>query len=326
LDAATVPGAPVSPNVPRAVLIALALAVIGAFGFALLLESLDNTIKSQEDVEKTVGVAFLGVVPTMDLEQTGQEPSSPSVAALLKAGSVRDLYVLSHPQSSAAECCRAIRTNILFMTPDKPARSLLITSAGPQEGKTTVAANLAITLAQSGLRVLLVDTDMRRPRLHRVFGVASSSNGLSRAIVAECEVTEVIRETGVPNLFLLPCGACPPNPAELLHAERFRRIVDELTQKFDRVIFDSPPVGAVTDAAILSRLTDGTVLVAKGRHTTRDSLTRAYRQISGEGTVNVLGCILNDLDLSRRGQYGYYYYSRYGYYYRQEPAESGSDA
>jgi succinoglycan biosynthesis transport protein ExoP len=326
LDAATVPGAPVSPNVPRAVLIALALAVLAAFGLAVLLESLDNTVKSQEDVEKSVGMTFLGVVPTMDLEQAGQEPASPSVAELLRTGSPRDLYVLSHPQSSAAECCRAIRTNILFMTPDKPARTLLITSAGPQEGKTTVAANLAITLAQSGLRVLLVDTDMRRPRLHKVFGVASSSNGLSRAIVAECDVFEVIRETGLPNLWLLPCGACPPNPAELIHAERFRRIVGELAQKFDRVIFDSPPVGAVTDAAILSRLTDGTVLVAKGRQTTRDSLTRAYRQVHGDGQVNVLGCILNDLDLSRRGQYGYYYYSRYGYYYRQEPAESGADA
>ena len=245
---------------------------------------------------------------------------------LLKTGSARDLYVLSHPQSSAAECCRAIRTNILFMTPDKPARTLLITSAGPQEGKTTVAVNLAITLAQSGLRVLLVDTDMRRPRLHKVFGIPSSSNGLSRAIVAECDVFEVIRETGVPNLSLLPCGACPPNPAELIHAERFRGIVGELAKKFDRVIFDSPPVGAVTDAAILSRLTDGTVLVAKGRQTTRDSLTRAYRQVYGDGQVNVLGCILNDLDLSQRGQYGYYYYSRYGYYYRQEPAESGAEA
>jgi polysaccharide biosynthesis transport protein len=326
LDAATVPGAPVSPNVPRAVLIALALAVLAAFGFAVLLESLDNTVKSQEDVEKSVGMTFLGVVPTMDLDQAGQEPTSPSIAELLRTGSARDLYVLSHPQSSAAECCRAIRTNILFMTPDKPARTLLITSAGPQEGKTTVAANLAITLAQSGLRVLLVDTDMRRPRLHKVFGVPSSSNGLSRAIVAECDVLEVIRETGLPNLWLLPCGACPPNPAELIHAERFRRIVGELAAKFDRVIFDSPPVGAVTDAAILSRLTDGTVLVAKGRQTTRDSLTRAYRQVHGDGQVNVLGCILNDLDLSRRGQYGYYYYSRYGYYYRQETAESGADA
>ena len=148
----------------------------------------------------------------------------------------------------------------------------------------------------------------------------------SKAIVAECEVADVIRETGVANLSLLPCGACPPNPAELIHAERFRRIVAELGQMFDRVIFDSPPVGAVTDAAILSRLTDGTVLVAKGQHTTRDSLTRAFRQVHGEGQVNVLGCILNDLDLSKRGQYGYYYYSRYGYYYRQEPASSAADA
>jgi capsular exopolysaccharide synthesis family protein len=123
----------------------------------------------------------------------------------------------------------------------------------------------------------------------------------------------MVIESGVTNLFLLPCGAIPPNPAELLHAERFKAIVDELSRKFDRVIFDSPPVGAVTDASILSRLTQGTVLVAKGGRTSKDALQRARRLLSSTG-VNLLGCILNDLDLSKPGSYGYYYYSRYGYY------------
>ena len=184
------------------------------------------------------------------------------MADLSCAGS-KDLYVLSHPKSAVAECCRAIRTNLLFMTPDNPARTLLVTSAGSQEGKTTTAVNLAITLAQSGLRVLLVDTDMRRPRLHKAFGIPATSDGLSRAIVGETAVLDQVRETGVPNLSLLPCGATPPNPAELLHAERFHRIVGELSDAFDRVIFDSPPVGPVTDAAILARITDGTIIVAK---------------------------------------------------------------
>ncbi len=316
LDAAMVPTVAIAPNVPRTVGGAVVVALLLALALAVLLEFLDFTVKTQEDVEKTIGVSFLGLIPTIVQEPSGKSRPSPAgvpVADMLPQGS-KDLWVLSHPKSSVAECCRAIRTNILFMSPDKPAKSLLITSAGPQEGKTTTAVNLAISMAQSGLRVLLVDSDMRRPRLHKAFGMPSTADGLSKAIVGDAEVLTMVKETGVPNLWLLPCGATPPNPAELLHAERFKRIVAELTDHFDRVIFDSPPVGAVTDAKILSRLTAGTVLVAKGGRTSKDALLRTRRQLS-DGDVNVLGCILNDLDLSRPGSYAYYYYSRYGYYY-----------
>ena len=160
--------------------------------------------------------------------------------------------------------------------------------------------NLAITLAQSGLRVLLVDTDMRRPRLHKAFGIPATPDGLSRAILGEAPVLDAGARDRRPQ----PVAACraarlPPNPAELLHAERFKRIVGELAGAFDRVIFDSPPVGPVTDAAILARITDGTILVAKFGATSKDGLRRARRQLV-DGGVNVLGCILNDLDLSQR--------------------------
>jgi capsular exopolysaccharide synthesis family protein len=176
------------------------------------------------------------------------------------------------------------------------------------------SVSLAITLAQSGLRVLLVDTDMRRPRLHKVFGVPSTMEGLSSAIVGEADVRQLVRETGIHNVSLLPCGAMPPNPAELLHADRFKGIFQTLRETYDRVIFDSPPIGAVTDAAILARLVDGVVLVAKGGRTSKEALRRSRRELSGEN-VQILGCILNDLDLSDRNSYGYYYYySHYGYY------------
>jgi succinoglycan biosynthesis transport protein ExoP len=324
LDAAQVPAVPVSPDVPRAVAIAATVGLLLGIALSILLESLDNTVKSQEDIEKTVGLPFLGLIPSIDL--TSAKAAGPGGGNhVLADGSrptldTKDVFVWSNPKSSVAECCRSIRTNLLFMSPDKPARTLLITSAGPQEGKTTVAVNMAITLAQSGLSVLLVDTDMRRPRLHRALGVPASADGLSKAVVGECDVVSVIRDTGIPNLSLLPCGACPPNPAELLHADRFKRIMEELVSRFDRVIFDSPPVGAVTDPAILARLTDGTIFVAKAGRTSKDALARARRQVASDGRVNLLGCIINDLDVSKQSRYGayYYYYSRYGTYYGSE--------
>jgi succinoglycan biosynthesis transport protein ExoP len=316
LDPALVPAAAISPNLPRAVGLSLAVAFVMALGMAFLLELLDSTVKDQDDIERRIGLPFLGLIPSIQPSRERTQPVTPppAVADLIKRGS-KDLYVVSHPKSAVAECCRVIRTNLLFMTPDNPARKLLVTSAGSQEGKTTTAVNLAVVMAQSGLRVLLVDTDMRRPRLHKAFGIPATADGLSKAILGEAPVLAEVRETGIPNLSLLPCGATPPNPAELLHADRFRRIVDELVANFDRVIFDSPPLGPVTDAAILARMTDGTIMVAKFGQTSRDGLTRARRQLM-EGGVNVLGCILNDLDLASGNKYGYYA-GKYGYYYAE---------
>ena len=314
LDAAMVPKAAIAPNVIRSVGVAVILALVLAITLAFFLEVLDSTVKTQDDVEKSTGMVFLGLIPKITSDSSTSAATPPAaVADLVRAGS-KDLYVLAHPKSAVAECSRAIRTNLLFMTPDKPAKTLLVTSAGPQEGKTTTAITMAITMAQSGLRVLIVDTDMRRPRIHKAFGIPQTGDGISRAILGETDVLSSVRETGIPNLYLLPCGALPPNPAELLHAERFKTIVATLGEAFDRVIFDSPPVGAVTDAAILSRLTMGTVLVAKSGRTSKDTLKLLARRLLSDGGVNVLGCILNDLDLTKQGNYGYYYYSRYGYY------------
>jgi len=324
LDAALVPTAAISPNVGGAAGIALALGLVLGFGLAFLLEMLDSTVKSQEDVEKVAGLAFLGLVPSIPADGAAPEVSPPpALVDVIRSGS-KDLYVLTHPKSAVAECCRAIRTNLLFMSPDKLAKRLLVTSSGPQEGKSTTAINLAISMAQSGLRVVLVDTDMRRPRLHKAFEIPATSDGVSRAIVGEVELGAVIRETGVQNLWLLPCGALPPNPAELLHADRFHALVEDLASRFDRVIFDSPPLGVVTDAAILSRLTDGTILVAKAGRTSKESLRRTEHQLMASG-INLLGCILNDLDLSKQGGYGYYY-SRYGYEYGDGDDEAANRA
>jgi succinoglycan biosynthesis transport protein ExoP len=313
LDRAQVPKVPVAPNVPRAVSIAIAVSLFLSIGLALLLDALDNTVKTQEDIEHFVGLTFLGIVPRMEGDDRGARP--PTNGEATEADN-RDLYVFQNPKSQVAECCRAIRTNLLFMSPDRPTRTMLITSAGPQEGKTTVAISLAITMAQSGLRVLVVDTDMRRPRVHRALGISQNSEGLSSAILGKAGVLSYVRASNVPNLWVLPCGACPPNPAELIHAERFHQIVREVASEFDRVIFDSPPLGAVTDASILARMTDATMMVAKAGRTSKYALQRARRQIAGDARINLLGCVLNDISLSNQKEYGYYpyYYSRYGYY------------
>jgi capsular exopolysaccharide synthesis family protein len=321
LDYALIPTAAIAPNVTTAVVAALAIAIALAFGLALGLELLDSTVKTQDDIERAQ-LTFLGLVPTIDpTDKAPTVPPPPALASLVRAGS-RDVYVLTHPKSAVAECCRAIRTNLLFMTPDKPAKTLLVTSAGPQEGKTTTAVNLAITFAQSGMRVLLVDTDMRRPRLHKAFGIPATPDGVSKAILGESEAATMVRETGIPNLYLLPCGAIPPNPAELLHAERFKTVLNELSEKFDRVIFDSPPICVVTDAAILSRLTEGTLVVARSGVTSKEALARACH-VLGAGAVNVLGCVMNAVSFNKPGSYGYAYYSRYGYYdSEQRPNEA----
>jgi polysaccharide biosynthesis transport protein len=312
LDRAQVPKFPVAPNVPRAVGISIAVALFLSIGLALLLDALDNTVKTQDDIEHFVGLTFLGIVPRME----GDDRVAPTNGKEVTEADNRDLYVFQNPKSQVAECCRAIRTNLLFMSPDRPTRTMLITSAGPQEGKTTVAISLAITMAQSGLRVLVVDTDMRRPRVHRALGIPQNSEGLSSAILGKAGVLSYVRASNIPNLWVLPCGACPPNPAELIHAERFHQIVREVASEFDRVIFDSPPLGAVTDASILARMTDATMMVAKAGRTSKYALQRARRQIANDPRINLLGCVLNDISLSNQKEYGYYpyYYSRYGYY------------
>jgi capsular exopolysaccharide synthesis family protein len=306
LDVAKPPLAPISPNLPLNIGVSIVMGLVAGVGLAFLLDLVDNTVKSQDDVEIRVGVPFLGIIPRIGSDQQ----SSASRIDLTKAN--KDLYILARPKSSVAECCRAIRTSLLFLSPDRPIRSMLVTSSGPQEGKSTVATNMAIVMAQSGARVLLVDTDMRRPRVHRIFGISGEAAGVSTIVAGEGTIEQAVRSTEVPGLFFLPCGPIPPTPAELLHTERFRALAAQLEEKFDRVIYDSPPLGAVTDAAILGTITDGVLLVAKNGKTSRDMLSRSRRQLRDVKAV-ILGCVLNDVDLDGP-RYTYYRYGRYAYY------------
>ncbi|MEL6182117.1 MAG: polysaccharide biosynthesis tyrosine autokinase, partial [Myxococcota bacterium] len=298
--------------VPVNLALGLLLGLVLGLGSAFVLEMLDNTVKSQEDIEGYLGVTFLGMVPRMKLD------ADPSTLGLNPtAQQDTELYVHTYPKSTLAECCRTIRTNILFMSPDNNLDRLLITSAGPLEGKTATASNIATAMAQSNTRILLVDTDMRRPRLHKVFGLKNKV-GLSSLLLGEATYEEAIQKTEVPNLDLLVCGPIPPNPAELMHTERFLECLRNFDTRYDRVIFDSPPTIAVTDSMILSNLVDGVIFVIHGGHASKELVRRALAKLKAVNAP-LLGAVLNNVDLDSRayGQH-YRYYRRYGQYYEAD--------
>jgi capsular exopolysaccharide synthesis family protein len=295
LDSARPVLSPVRPNVPQGVLLGLMAGLVLGLGLALLLEFLDSSVASQQEIEERLGLTFLGFVPSI--------PAQPNAS--------KDLHIYREPKSLIAECTRAIRTNLLFMSPDKPFKKMLVTSSGPQEGKSTTAINLGITMAQSGNRVLLIDTDMRRPRLHKAFGVPNEI-GVSSLVVGEGNADEAVKSTEVPGLFVLPCGPIPPNPSELLHTKAFLDLVNALALKFDRVILDSPPVGAVSDAVVLATEVDGVIVVLKAGKTQRELAKRTVKALR-DVKANIYGAILNDVDL-QKSKYGDYYYA-YAYRY-----------
>jgi capsular exopolysaccharide synthesis family protein len=202
------------------------------------------------------------------------------------------------------------------MAPDRPFKTLLVTSAGPSEGKTTVVCCVAIAMAQAGQRVLLIDCDLRKPRVHRVFG-KSSEVGVTTALLSD-DISGAILDTEVPNLSIIPAGPIPPNPAEIIHSERFKAFLIQAQERFDRVILDSPPVVPVTDAAVLSTLTDGTILVVRAFKTSKDLARHALRALVDVGT-NVAGTVLNAVNLNHvEYKYSHYYYYRREGYYRND--------
>jgi capsular exopolysaccharide synthesis family protein len=318
LERAIVPGTPIRPKPVQNLFMGLVLGLGTGIALAFAIEALDNTLKTQADVEQFLGVPVLGLVPVIG---NSGEPAD----ALNDNMRQRDLGVFLDPKSVAAECCRSIRTNILFMSPDRPIRTMVVTSPSPQEGKTTTAINLGVTMAEAGGRVLIIDTDMRRPRLHRSFGVGNQY-GISTVIVGKATLEEAIKHTDVPNLDVLTCGPVPPNPSELLHTDRFAVVLADCAKLYDRVILDSPPTSAVTDPAVLGNLADGVVMIIKAGETTRDSAIHARRQLMS-AKARLVGVVVNAIDFSNPAYgYEYYYrnYYRYGYTYGGGPDQKAT--
>ncbi len=287
-EPAVVPQYPVKPRTRLNTLLAAVVGAMLATGVAFLIEYLDDTVKTSEDVEQVLGVPALGAI------------------GRLRPKEVREgLITALQPRSPISEGYRTLRTNIQFSTVDRPLRTLLVTSAGPAEGKTTTAANLGVVMAQAGLKVIVVDSDLRRPALHRMLGV-SNSRGLSTSLLEENPSLDgTLQATGVENLWVLTSGPLPPNPSELLGSERMARLMERLKEKADVVVFDSPPALAVTDAAVLAREVDGVLMVVDAGATRREVVVRARETLARVG-ANILGAALNKL--SPKGTSGYYYY------------------
>lgn len=295
LDPALVPTTPVSPSLRLNVAVAVVLALFLGVGLVFVSVFLDRTVKTTTDAQIAAGVPVLGFIPVLESNADDR---------------TRDLYVHFNPKSLIAESCRALRTNILFSAADRSLKTLLVSSANQREGKTTSVIYLGTTMAQSGQRVLLIDTDMRRPRLHASTGVPRQ-HGLTNLMLGEEYYDDFIKTTEIPNLFVLPCGPLPPNPSELLMTKRFEVVLAELASRFDRVILDSPPVQAVTDAVLLSKLVDGVILVVRADKTLREDVKRSARQIRDVGGA-ITGLIVNEIDTSDRSYYSYGYSYGYG--------------
>ncbi len=306
LDPALPPMLPVSPSLRVNVAIATALALLLGMGLIFLSVFLDRTVKNTADAQLAAGVPVLGFIPML--------------GSIGGDNKTRDLYVHQHPKSIVAESCRALRTNIMFSAADRSLKTLIVSSANQREGKTTSVIYLGTTMAQGGQRVLLIDTDMRRPRLHESIGV-SRQDGLSNLILGDKGYDDVIKTTDIPNLFVLPCGPLPPNPAELLMTNRFKAVLAELATRFDRIILDSPPVQAVTDAVVLSKLVDGVILVVRADKTLREDIRRSTKQIHDVGGW-IFGVIVNEVNVSDRSYYSY----GYGYGTTETEAESETPA
>ncbi|MEL5898970.1 CpsD/CapB family tyrosine-protein kinase [Clostridium sporogenes] len=223
---------------------------------------------------------------------------------------ISELISIKDPKSPVAEAYRTLRTNIKFSSFDKKVQSIVITSSGTGEGKSTTAANLAIVMAQSGSKTIIIDCDQRRPNVHKLFGI-SNEVGLSNFIVGSIGLDEVIQKTEVENLHILPSGTRPPNPSELISSNRMMEFVEELKKEYDYIILDSPPVIPVTDAQLLANYADGCLLVVSSGEVEKEAVIKA-KDLLNKVNANIIGIVLNKLEVREKGYYGYYYHYYYG--------------
>lgn len=317
------PDNPVSPRRLTTVMAALFLSTLFGMGLALFLEYLDDTIKSTEEIENYLQLPALAAIPTID--------SLPRRKLLLVGNNERteeddpsksELLIHADPRSSLAEAYRQLRTSILLSTAGHPPKSLLITSSLPSEGKTTTATNTAISLAQTGAKVLIIDADMRRPRLHSLFNIPNG-DGLSTLLSSQLKEEDVLKTIKMDEgtrLHMLTSGPIPPNPAELIGSAQMANLVKILNKHFTHVVIDSPPITSFTDGVLIASMVDGVILVVHSGKSSRQVVRRSKQSLMDVG-AKIVGVVLNNVNL--RSQDNYYYYQSY---YHRDNYRSGDDS
>ena len=320
VDGARAPLGPIEPNIPRNLLFAFVLGSATGVGLAFLLEGLDNTIRTTEQAQMISGLAPLGMIPLGS--KSAREGPNPKRLVIASSKEAVELVTQVRPQSQMAESYRALRTSLLLSNLGSPPKVIMVTSALPQEGKTTTSINCAVVLAQKGVRVLLIDADLRRPSIHKTLGMGPRT-GLSNVLTGSTTVDQAItRTTVLPNLYVLPAGTPPPNPAELLASSNMRDVLEKLCEQYDHIIIDTPPSLSVTDAVVLSPRADAVVLVIRSGQTTKQALRRS-RDILAQVNAKVVGVLLNAVDLSSPDYYYYYeYQGKYARYYQDGQTHS----
>ena len=349
IDPARTPTEPVGPHRLRTVLFGLILSLGAGVGLALLIEYLDNSVKNIEDVMRATQLPTLAVIPAMNSqslrsshtrrreslkdpdEQNRQRQRVGKGTVITNIGGIvpRGLQPKGNQLatldglSSVVEAYRMLRTSLLLSTAGKPPKTILLTSSQPGEGKTTTAVNTAISMAQLGSSVLLIDADMRRPTVHKTFKLARA-RGLSTYLSGNGDIESLIIKLPMPNLSVLTSGPIPPNPAELISSDRMRELLKTLSLRYDHIIIDSPPLITVTDPVILSTMVDGSMLVVQSGRSTKELIRRARQELAGVN-ARIFGVILNNVDIKRDGYDEYYYHRYYSNYSNSYRAGNGSN-
>ena len=310
VDAAVLPTVPIRPRKLRSMFLAVVFGLILGVGFAAARDYLDETVHSREELIRLTNLPVLAMIPRI-------KGAGGRAGLMGRAKAMGDRLVTKNDMGNpVSEAYRAFRTNITFLDLDSPAKSLVFTSPGPAEGKSTSASNLAITLAQQGSKTVLVDCDLRKGIVHKIFD-AQDHPGVTDVLMGACTLEEAIQTVQISDeatLSFIPTGTIPPNPSELIGSRQMRQFLELLTERFDKVLLDSPPLNLVTDAAVLGTMSDAVILIARAGHTARGALKYANDQLNAV-RAPISGIVLNDLDYSGRGRY-YGSGAGYGYYYR----------
>jgi len=327
IDRAEVPAYPFAPKKGFNLLLAMIFGIFAGGGLCILLEQLDNTVKDSEDVNQLSGLPSLGAIPYLSPDGMSKKMFQAQYAGYRGGGTdenpelegtlpeVKEIELINHryPSLSVAEDYRTIRTSILLSQPDSRPKTIMFSSAMPQEGKSSTVVNMAVSFSQLGDKVLVVDADLRRPRLHRVFNV-KNTKGLSGFLAGKSLIKDAFTKTSIENVWLLPSGVIPPNPAELLGSQKMKKMMSSVKEGFDVILIDTPPVLAVVDAVVVAALADAAVFVVKAGNTTRKNFLNSIGELK-RAKAHIIGVLLNEL---RVGKGDYYYMDYYRSYQAEE--------